>query len=61
EIGYLKAMSQTHGYQLVCVNAEVIESMSHGNTHGGIIALCGDRDFTDCTSLNNQGFWVRLR
>lgn len=58
EIGYLKAMSQTHGYELVFVNAEVIDSMSQGNTHGGIIALCGDRDFADCTNLDDHGFWV---
>ncbi len=58
EIGYLKAMSLTQGYQIIYVNAEIIDAMAQGNTHGGIIALCGDRDFADCAELDGQGFWV---
>ncbi len=58
EIGFLKSMSAAHGYNLIFVSEADIDALTQGNTHGGIIALCGDRTFSDCTSLPSIGFWV---
>ena len=60
EIGYLKSMSSLLGFQLEFVSGEQIEALSQGNTHGGIIALCGDRTYLDCSSVASDGFWVFL-
>lgn len=43
EISFLNAKSRTLGFDVSFVNAELIEHMSIGNTHGGIIAECTSR------------------
>ncbi len=58
EIGYLKSMSAMHGFELVFVSASDIDTLAQGSTHGGIIALCGERTFADCTKIPSGGFWV---
>lgn len=43
EISFLKAKSKELGFDLNFVNGELIDHMSIGNTHGGIIAECSTR------------------
>ena len=58
EIGYLKSMSDKHGFEIMYVSETEIGTLTQGNTHGGIIALCGDRSFSDCSDIPSGGFWV---
>ncbi len=58
EIGYLKAMAVQHDYSIEYVSAQEIDTLTQGTTHGGIIALCGDRSYSDCQILPSDGFWV---
>lgn len=58
EIGYLKSMAEIYDYPILYVQASDIDQLTQGNTHGGIIALCGDRTFHDCTDIPPDGFWV---
>ena len=45
ELSFLKAMSYEIGFEIEYVDRSVIESMTIGNSHGGIIALCSSRNF----------------
>ncbi len=58
EIGYLKAMSDQHGFTVDLVDASVIDELAQGTTHGGIIALCSDRTYADHLNIPDNGFWV---
>ena len=61
-LSYIKAMSYKHGFELVGADSEVIESMSVGTSHGGIITCCTDRSFPAVNSqaLPESGFFVML-
>ena len=58
EIGYLKAMADQHNYSIEFVSSQVIDQLTQGTTHGGIIALCSEREYNDCKVLPTGGFWV---
>lgn len=58
EIGYLRAMGAKHGFPVSFVSADDINSLAQGTTHGGIVALCGERTFRDCSQISDNGFWV---
>lgn len=58
EIGYLKSMSVIYGFEILFVTDTDIDALTQGTTHGGIIALCGDRCFADCSDIPLDGFWV---
>jgi len=63
EIGYLKAVSSTFGYQIAEIDGEYLDSMTTGNTHGGIIAECSDRSLPSLSSfenLKNDGFYIMM-
>ena len=45
ELGFLKAVSKELGFEIELVEADVIESMTIGSSHGGIIALCSERSY----------------
>lgn len=58
EVGYLKSMSASHGFTIQYVSTADIDGITQGTTHGGIVALCGDRTYADCAELAPGGFWV---
>lgn len=62
EIAFLRKKSAEHGFTLAESNAEQIDSMTIGNTHGGIIALCSEREFQKITKdyIKPNGFYVML-
>ncbi len=60
EIGFLKSMSAVHGFAIMFVSAEDIDQLTQGNTHGGIVALCGDRYYHNCSQIPRDGFWVLM-
>ena len=58
EIGYLKSMAEIHSFSIHYVDYSEIEQLTQGTTHGGIVALCGERIYADCTVIPPNGFWV---
>ena len=43
EIGYLKAVSSKYKFEVIETTTEYINSITLGNSHGGIIAITGER------------------
>ncbi len=67
ELSFLRAVSNELGFQIEMTDASIIENMSIGTTHGGIIAQCTERPLPSLEDavatqnfLSNQGFYVLL-
>ncbi len=64
DIAYLRAVSEKNGYELIESNAEEISSLAIGNTHGGLIALCGSRPIPSLSACADQvipcGFYAYI-
>lgn len=62
EIGFLSAKSKELGFALEFVSAEVIQEHAVGNSHGGIIAFCSERNFPCLQEefIEPNGFYVYL-
>ena len=62
EISFLKKMSVTMNFTLEATSSEVISSITSGETHGGIIALCTKCETPELNDefLNNGSFYVLL-
>lgn len=62
EIGFLTARSRELGFAIEYVTAERIDALAVGNTHGGIIAFCGERSIPALTTdaIVPGGFYVYL-
>ena len=58
EIGYLKSMSEIHGFAIEFVQPDRICELANGTTHGGIIALCTERAYAGFQDSPTKGFWV---
>lgn len=52
ELSFLKANSEILGYELKVCEAADIDVVASGNSHGGIIALCGDRIIQNLSANN---------
>lgn len=61
ELDYLKERSVTNGFKVETVKPDIIESMTVGNTHGGIIAICGERSFAPLAgNILPDSFYIML-
>lgn len=62
EIGFILNKSRTDGFEVVYESSEYIDSLSTGNSHGGIIAECEERIIPSVNSLDvkEQGFYVMI-
>ena len=67
ELGFLRAVSGELGFTIEMTDAETIEHMTIGTTHGGIIAECTERPLPSLEDailsqnfLSDQGFYVLL-
>ena len=62
EIGYLVAKSRELGFELEFVDAEAIDKITVGSSHGGIVAHCTDRSYPILSEnlINPNGFYVFL-
>ena len=62
QIGYLTAKSHELGFPVEFVDAEEIDRLSVGNTHGGILALCTPRTIPSLRAedIRPDGFYVYL-
>lgn len=64
EIGYLKAIANIYGFTVYESNAEDISKFTLGNSHGGIIAITGERSLpclTELTSITDNGFYAMIQ
>ena len=62
ELGFLKHASEELGFEMVSCDNETISSMTSGNTHGGIIAVCTKRQFPELNVnyLTNGDFYALI-
>ncbi|MBQ8439534.1 MAG: RNA methyltransferase [Clostridia bacterium] len=62
EIGFLTAISHELSFPIEFVDTEQIESLTVGNTHGGIIAFCSERTLPELTAeqIEPNGFYVYM-
>lgn len=62
EIGYLTARSKELGFPIEYVTAEQLDAHTVGNSHGGIIAFCGERTLPALTKdvIVPDSFYVYL-
>lgn len=65
ELGYLRAMSEKYSFSLEGVDASVIDEMTLGTTHGGVIAKCGERSLLPLSEhidkIEKQGFYAMIQ
>ena len=62
ELSYIKARSYDLGYKIETVSAETFESLTVGNTHGGLMCECTERTIPklDGNLISKDGFYVML-
>ncbi len=62
ELGYLKRMSEQNGFEIEYTASEVIDEMTTGSSHGGIVARCTDRaiDILKASDIKENGFFVYI-
>ena len=65
-LGYLMAVSNVYGFELIESNAEKLDEIALGNSHGGIIAMCEGRtipylsDTIFDKSIKKNGFYAMI-
>ena len=63
ELGYIRAVSEKYGYTVEESTEEELRKITLGNSHGGLVALCSDREipYLDSdVSLPSSGFYVMI-
>lgn len=64
ELAFLRHKSKELDFELAAVTPEEIDSITIGNSHGGIVAFCTERNIpklSDCLNdINKEGFYVML-
>ena len=62
EIGYLKKMSELFEFALIESDEAEIASLSIGASHGGIIAICKEREYPilSADDIKENGFYVMI-
>ena len=62
KIAFLRHKSDELKFDLIPTDSTEIDNLASGTTHGGIIAICTDRDFLpiESASILTNGFYVML-
>ena len=62
ELSWLDRIAPQHGFKLTPSTGERISELTLGKSHGGFVALCGERAIPaiDCMSIAPNGFYVML-
>ena len=61
ELGFLKAKAAERGFALEITDDDSVERLATGNTHGGLLALCGEYSLPDRLPDDiGRGFFVLL-
>ncbi len=64
DIGYLRAVSEKYGYEIVESNSEELDRITLGTSHGGIVAVAGERTLPRLTSgdsLPTNGYYAMIQ
>ena len=64
EIGYLRAISEEKGFEIVPSTKEELDGITLGTSHGGIIAITGDRElpcFDENAEIEPNGFYAMIQ
>ena len=64
EIGYLRAISDEMGFEIIPSTKEELDGITLGSSHGGIIAITGDRElpcFDENTEIEPNGFYAMIQ
>ena len=62
ELSYIRRKASSHGFDVVESDAETIDKMTVGSSHGGIVAVCSERAFFPIKpdEISPRGFYVML-
>ena len=62
QISFLRAKSRELGFVLESADAEAVDSLTSGNTHGGFVALCSERDYPEVSEelINKKGIYYLI-
>ena len=62
ELSWLSRISARHGFALTPTTSDRIDELTLGKSHGGIVALCGERTIStlDAENIADGGFYVML-
>lgn len=62
DISFLTHKARELGFELIESDSDTIDSLANGKTHGGIIALTGDRSYpsVNCENINKCGFYALI-
>ncbi len=62
EIAYLKKMGTLFDFPVESTTEKEISSLSIGASHGGIVAICGEREYPtlNTNSIKENGFYVMI-
>ena len=64
EVGYLRAISESKGFELIPSTAKELDEITLGSSHGGIVAITGDRTlpyFDSNTEIEPDGFYAMIQ
>ena len=63
ELGYFKAVSQKYGFEVVETDSDALEKITLGNTHGGIVAIAGERTLPSLSEsfIEENGFYAMIQ
>lgn len=64
ELGFLRYKAKELSFELLAVSGEEIDALTIGSSHGGIIAICGERSipslFDTLSDIKPDGFYVMI-
>lgn len=62
EIAWLARMSKKHGFSLIPTTSDKISELTLGTTHGGFLAVCGERNIPELTPdrIKQNGYYIML-
>lgn len=63
EVGYLRAVSEKYGYEVIETTGGELEKITLGNSHGGIVSITGERTLPyldDSSEVLSCGFYVMI-
>lgn len=62
EYGFIRKMSEKHGFDVLSSSADEINSIALGTSHGGVVFFCTDRTIPSLSAdaIKKEGFYVML-
>ena len=63
EVGYLRAVSEKYGFEIIETTSGELEKITLGNSHGGLVAITGDRTLPyldESSEILPCGFYIMI-